>query len=70
MHPVSPSKRRHDVWQWFVDEESQTGVKMIKHGKVKAYCDSCLREHMASLRETDEQSGKQRSDEDRYKECE
>ena len=69
MHSASPNKKRHDVWQWYVDEESRTGRKTVKHGKVKVYCAQCLDVHKEALRETDEQSGDDRTDEERYMEC-
>ena len=37
---------------------------MVKHGKVKVYCAQCLDAHKEALRETDEQSGDDRTDEE------
>jgi len=70
MHSASPGKKRHEVWQWFVDEGSRTGNRTAKHGKTKVYCAQCLDAHMDLLQETDEQSGIERTSEERYTECE
>ena len=70
MHSGSPNKKRHEVWNWFIDEETQTGNKSSKHGKVKVYCLRCLDAHMDGLRESDDQSGLERNDSARYKQCE
>jgi hypothetical protein len=69
MHASSPSKKRQDVWQWFVEEESRTGMRTVKHGKIKVYCARCLDVDKETLREKDEKSEIDRTDEDRYREC-
>ena len=69
MHSGSPNKKRHNVWHWFVDEPSRTGVNTGKHGKLKVYCARCLDAHVDALREKDEQSGEDRTDKERCIEC-
>jgi hypothetical protein len=69
MHSASPGKKCHDVWQWYIDEESQTGNKTSKHGKTKVYCALCLDAQADLLRESDEESGRDCTDEELYTEC-
>ena len=69
MHSASPSKKRHDVWLWFIKEEARTGTNTAKHGKCRVFCARCLDEHIGLLRETDELLGNDRDDVERYKEC-
>ena len=70
MHSASPHKKRHDVWQWYVEEESRTRTKTGKHGKTKVYCTQCLDVDAQALREGDEESGMERTNEERCRECE
>ena len=48
----SPSKKRHKVWNWFVDEETLLGRKG-RH-KVRAYCLKCLDVHLELLCESND----------------
>jgi len=70
MHAGSPSKKRHNVWQWFEEEEARTGRTSARHGKKQVYCAECLDADLTLLWERDEQSGNERADQDRYIECE
>lgn len=70
MHSVSPNKKHHDVWQWYVEEEAHTHMKTRKHGKMKVYCAKCLDIDVQALREGDEESENECTDEERYRECE
>ena len=71
MHSASPNKRHNEVWNWFVSEESRTGINTAKHhGKLKVYCARCLDADKEVFRERDEQAGDDHTDEELYRECE
>ena len=69
MDTSSPSKKHHEVRNWFYDEGSQTGkkAKVDKNGKVKVYCIKCFDETLERLIESDEQSGVECTNLDRHK---
>ena len=70
MASTSPRKNRHDVWQWFDDEETRTGKSTAKHGKKQVYYAQCLSTDLTILQERDDQSGEDCTDEERYTVCE
>jgi hypothetical protein len=69
MQSASPNKKRHEVWNWFIDEETQTGKKAGKHRKQRVYCLSCLDVHLQALRESDEQSEIEHTDTVHSEQC-
>jgi hypothetical protein len=71
MHSASPSKKRHGVWNWFVDEETQIGRKSTQQGnKVKVCCCKCLEVRMELLRTRDDEADIERHDNERYEQSE
>jgi len=70
MHSVNSPRKKHSVWSWFVDEETQTGVKGGKHSKVKVYCLKCLDVQLQLLCERDEVADIDHNDLVRCKQCE
>ena len=62
MQSASPSKKRHNVWQWFEEEELRMGQQTGKHGKQQVYCTRCLERYVHALRDHNEITGVERTD--------